>query len=77
QLLEDVIEDEKLFEMTDWEQSTEFRNARVELQGLYDWWQIRKVRTSRDDFDVLDRSNYQEDTQQLIKLVELRHILWT
>lgn len=63
--------------MTDWEQSEEFRRARAELQALYDWWQIRKVRTTRDDFDVLESSNYQEDTQRLTKLLEWRRMLWT
>lgn len=37
QLLEDCVEEENLFDgHTDWEQSDEFKQARMELGALYD-----------------------------------------
>jgi hypothetical protein len=78
QLLVDCVEKENLLDgHIDWEYNDEFKLARVELQALYDWWQQRKKRAANDDFDELDPAIYKEDTRQLIKLIEWRHMLWT
>jgi hypothetical protein len=78
QLLVDCVEKENLLDgHIDWEYNDEFKLARAELQALYDWWQKRTEWAADDDFDELDPPVYEEDTRQLIKLIEWRHMLWT
>ena len=78
QLLEDCVKKENFFDgHTDWEYNDEFRQARVKLHELYDWWQTRKERVATDDYDELNRANYQEDTLRLKELIDWRHMLWT
>jgi hypothetical protein len=79
QLLEDSIKEENLFDgHTDWEQSDEFKQARVELQELYDWWIERKELEKSSNFhDLINRENYEEDNKRLKKLIKWRHMLWT
>lgn len=73
QILCDCVEKENLFNChVNWENDLEHKNAKIEIQNLYNWWNKRKS-ISKD----LDSNQYEEDNQMLIKLIEYRKYLWT
>ena len=78
QLLTDCIEEEKLFEFTDWEDSTESKQVKNEIDALYNWW-INRVKAEKEEQidPTVSEDQYEMDTEMLIRLVKLRAYLWT
>lgn len=79
QLLCDCIEQEELFEHTNWEQSPDFQQARRDLQELYEWWKERVAAEPDGTLpDLLEQqAQYEQDEHMLLRLVRLRRYLWT
>ncbi|MFC1975962.1 hypothetical protein ACFLXQ_06155 [Chloroflexota bacterium] len=76
QLLKDCIEKENLLNGdTDWEHDEKHRNAKVELTTLYKWW-IERVKND-DEIDPLTSVQFDEDSEMLIRLINVRWALWT
>jgi len=72
QLLKDCVEKEKLLdEDTDWEADEKYRNTKVEIKELYNWW------LSYIESDIFDDGNYEKETMMLIRLITIRWALWT
>jgi len=57
--------------LNDWGSSAAQQQVYLELQDLLAWWQERKQHQAPDDAQIA------EDTQQLIRLVQLRTELWS
>ena len=73
QILCDCIEKENLFKShVDWMYDNEHKNAKIEIENLYNWRNKRKF-----DNDNLENIQYEEDNQMLKKLIEFRQYLWT
>ena len=73
QILCDCIEKENLFTShVDWMYDDEHKNAKIEIENLYNWRNKRKF-----DNDNLENIQYEEDNQMLKKLIEFRQYLWT
>ncbi len=72
QLLTDYIELEETKIPTDWEQSSEFKVAKAEIDWLYAWWKSRP-----EELDELDRHQFEIDSEMLIRLIKVRRFLWT
>lgn len=78
QLLTDCIEQEKLYERTDWNHNEEYKQAKKEIDELYTWWKSR-VKTELENLmnPSLEKDQYEEDNEMLIRLVKVRGYLWT
>ncbi len=73
QILSDCIEKENLFTgHIDWTNDEEQRNAKKEIEILYNWWMKRKIKNNS-----LDEKQYEEDNTMLKKLIDIREYLWT
>lgn len=73
QILSDCIEKENLFTgHVDWTFYDEHKNAKNEIEDLYNWWNKRKL-----DNNNLEDLQYEEDNKMLKKLIEFRQYLWT
>jgi len=71
--LKDFVEQEReMIEIIDWERDEETKNAKLEIDFLYNWW-MKRV----DKEDDLDEKQYEEDNQMLLKLIKARKYLWT
>jgi len=71
--LKDFVEQEReMIEIIDWESDEETKNAKLEIDFLYNWW-MKRV----DKEDDLDEKQYEEDYQMLLKLIKARKYLWT
>jgi len=71
--LKDFVEQEReMIEIIDWESDEETKNAKLEIDFLYNWW-MKRV----DKEDDLDEKQYEEDNQMLLKLIKARKYLWT
>lgn len=78
QLLTDCVEEEKLYELTDFEHTAVSKKVKKEIDGLYHWW---KTRVSSEK-NVQNNENeteeqYKEDNEMLIRLINIREHLWT
>jgi hypothetical protein len=76
-LLVNCIEKEKLLsqETFDWKHNEEVIKEKEELKFLYKWW---KQRAKKDlKIDSLKDTQYKEDNDMLIRLIKIRHRLWT
>lgn len=72
QLLKNFVENEKeIIEQIDWEHSQVSKNAKNEIDFLYDWWSKRI-----DKDDDLDEKQYEEDTLMLKPLIDIKKHLW-
>jgi len=75
QLLKDCIENENLFTgEIDWVASKRHKEAKVELNLLYEWW-IERLKTVDDGMSM--ESQYAEDNIMLHRLIEIRWAMWT
>ena len=75
QLLDDCIEEEKLFDGDiDWDHNEKTREAEKKLRALFEWWKQRK---KLEEIASDEKQQYNEDTEKLTELVKLRHWLWT
>ncbi len=72
QLLTDYVEKEEKTIPTDWEQSSEHKSVKAEIDVLYEWWSNRPK-----DTNELDRLQFETDSEMLIRLVKVRGYLWT
>lgn len=73
QLLKDFVEKEKdLIEQIDWQEKQETKNAKAEIEHLYNWW-IKRCEQNDD----LNSKQYEEDNQMLKRLIDVRKYLWT
>jgi hypothetical protein len=67
QILKDCVEKEHVDTHANYETHKEFVD---EVRFLYDWWSKRSKKFSSDKQDI-------EDDQMLLRLMEIRRILWT
>lgn len=75
QLLKDFVEQEKeMIEIIDWNHDKETKNAKSEIDFLYNWWMQRFH--YEEDFDNIN-TQYEEDNQMLKRLINIRKHLWT
>lgn len=74
QILKDCIEKEALFNHIDWEADKKHKDAKDELEFLYNWWRERIVAI---DDGMSNESQYDEDNQMLHRLIDIRWALWT
>jgi hypothetical protein len=74
QLLVDCVEKENLFGMWNVRGQPEAAAAKRELRALYRWWLKRR---EKGGWVAPTDRRYQRDTSQLLRLVGLRHCLWT
>lgn len=75
QLLKDFVEQEKeMIEIVDWEHTEEAKNAKAEINFLYDWW---KQRTIQEEKIIQIKEQYEKDNQMLKRLIDVRMYLWT
>lgn len=73
QLLKDFVEQE-MIEIIDWEYDEETKNAKAEIDFLYNWW--KKRNHQEEDFDKI-KQQYEQDNQMLKRLIDVRMYLWT
>lgn len=78
QLLTDCIEKENLLTRhIDWDHNDDFRNAKQEIEQLYTWWTERKENEKLDKLHELEKDQYNQDNEMLIRLIKVRQYLWT
>jgi hypothetical protein len=76
QLLKDCIENESLLSgHVDWDHDAKHREAKRELEILYEWWG-RKI-VDHDSNDVLSSQRFNEENAMLARLIAVRWALWT
>lgn len=77
QLLTDCVEKENLFQENQrCPENDKLNKATAEIKALYDWWKLRQ--TSKEaGLNELDSAQYAGDNAMLIRLVNVRHYLWT
>ena len=75
QLLKDFVEQEKeIIQIIDWKYDEKTKNAKAEIDFLYNWWKIRNHQG--ENFDKL-KQQYEQDNQMLKRLIDVRMYLWT
>ena len=76
-LLVNCIEKEDLLlnKTFDWKSSKKVIKEKEELKFLYKWWKKRVKNDS--SLNTLSESLYKEDSSMLIRLIKIRHRLWT
>ena len=78
QILSDCIEKEKLIESTNWDEDSNFKLAKQEIDELYRWWKERIVSENDEHVDPIWTENqHEKDTKMLVRLVKIRKYLWT
>lgn len=74
QLLKDFVEKEDL-SITDWDAETDSAAAKNEIDFLYQWW-IRKLNADAKT-GIIDKEEYAEEDEMLLRLIKIRRYLWT
>jgi hypothetical protein len=78
QMLTDCLKNEKLYDHWGWSDLPESEAALVEIKFLESWWGSRIEKEKDPDFDsIWLKEQYQEDNEMLIRLIKVRHFLWT
>ncbi len=79
ELLVDCIENEKLLskKLFDWEHSSKDIKEKIELKFLCKWWKNRIKKESKSVIISSEEKQYKEDNTMLIRLIKIRHRLWT
>jgi len=78
QLLADCIEKEHLFMgHVDWTLTEESKATKREIEELYEWWKKRRNLQVTDGWSELEKTQYDKDTEMLIRLIKIRQHLWT
>jgi hypothetical protein len=72
-----TVEKEKLFKTIDWRHSSKTRKAKNEIDDLYKWWKSRIKKSGKKSFYDNEAEQYSEDNKMLIRLIRIRHHLWT
>lgn len=77
-VFEDYVEKEKPFKIVEWNEDDVSREYANEVHSLYLWWKKRKVMDD-SELTTLEAENdaYQKDTENLIRLIKIRAVLWT
>ncbi|MCP4322307.1 MAG: hypothetical protein GY787_10750 [Alteromonadales bacterium] len=71
QLLKDTVEEEKLFEIIDWDVDEKTRSTKQEITELYNWWLTYKESV------VPEPEEISEQNRMLHRLIDIRWALWT
>ena len=76
QLLKNCVENEKLLDgHIDWDFNAQYKEAKNELQALYDWWIFRS--SGEQQHSLEDENEFKKDNEMLHRLIEVRWTLWT
>lgn len=86
-LLVKYVEQEKPFEVLNWDWNEEQSQAGKEIRALYDWWKVRRPAKLKE-LETLMVSNYERykiendeldkvENDMLIRLIKVRRFLWT
>ena len=70
-LLERFVQEE--MHLTDWEVSARQQQIKKEIDDLSTWWNQRKLAHQ----DLEDEEQQQEDTEMLLRLIQIRTYLWS
>ncbi len=77
QLLTDFVEKEDINDLqTNWNQDDLHKHVKKEIDELYSWWKIRVTNDSVEPI-TLNKVQYEEDNEMLIRLIKIRGFLWT
>jgi len=78
QLLTDFVEKEMLVQnYPDWNADEDIKNARKEIEELYNWWQERKNNDlSKESFEE-EHTLYLKENEMLKRLIDVRMYMWT
>lgn len=81
-LLEDYVEREKPFKRVKWNEDDDSREYSNEIHSLYLWWKKHQVDANNRLYTGFDSVNaederYKEETANLIRLMNIRRVLWT
>ena len=78
QLLTDFVEEEISQDIVNWEHNEEIKNARKEIDQLYNWWKERLKNEAENIIDpIWTKGQYESDNEMLIRLIKIRQYLWT
>lgn len=78
QLLTDFVEKEEPEVPTDWQFDEAHKNAKREIDELYAWWKDRVSKAEAGKLGPLwDESQYKNDNDMLMRLINVRRYLWT
>ena len=78
QLLTNFVEGEEAFTShVDWAHDNEHKKAKEEIMLLYNWWSTRKILDNLNNINDLEKEQYEEDNNRLIRLIKVRQFLWT
>jgi len=61
-------------QLTDWEESLLQQKIKNEINTLSEWWHQRKQDHKNH---IENKQQQEEDTQMLIKLIQIRGYLWS
>lgn len=78
-LLVDFVENEKCFEVIDWENdeaNPAYKEVAKEIREIYDWWKSYKEKHEMGS-SINDDVLYQEEQKMLHRLIDVRKHLWT
>lgn len=75
-LLEDYVEREKPFKIVAWNEDDRSREFSNEIHDLYLWWKRHKALEDTDTTEE-EGDRYQQETENLVRLIKIREVLWT
>jgi hypothetical protein len=86
-ILVDFVENEKPFEVTDWEWSEVQKHVKTELEDLYQWWKEGRAKEHAEVDKLLEvpgspwieeqEKLNEKDNTQLHRLINVRGFMWT
>jgi hypothetical protein len=78
QLLTDFVEKEDKKSLTDWTYTEETKKEKAEIDTLYQWWKSYLKKFKKGKIDPFgDKGQFEEENEMLIRLIKIRHKLWT
>ncbi|MFI5137478.1 MAG: hypothetical protein ACHQIM_06600 [Sphingobacteriales bacterium] len=78
QLLTNFVEEELSKDIANWDYDENVKNARKEIDYLYNWWKDRLRREAEQNLDpIWNKGQYESDNEMLIRLIKVREYLWT
>lgn len=76
-ILERFVEREHPFERIVWDDADTTREYANEIHDLYLWWKDRKNKDLVNENFTEETARYEEETENLIRLMKIRTVLWT